>query len=153
MPQFFIFLVMDIKYLCNVLLVEFCTNIFVFVSWAHMGEFLFVWCVHKVDCWYRLELLLLIKKKIFQSWSSFALSIYAFDLILCVCAFDLIFHVCVCVCLLQVGILLGSYIYIFFWSLLPLFHISSSCKFLVLLLILFCSIVLLVYFSDQTALP
>ena len=117
---------MDIKYLCNVLLVEFCTNIFVFVSWAHMGEFLFVWCVHKVDCWYRLELLLLIKKKIFQSWSSFALSIYAFDLILCVCAFDLIFRVCVCVCVsITGGDIIGIlYIYIFLISAAPFPYIK-----------------------------
>ena len=115
-----------------------------------MGEFLFIWCVHKVDCWYHLELLLYIKKKIFKSWPSFALSIYAFDLTLCLCAFDLIFHVCVCVSITG-GDIIGI-LYIYFWSALPLSHISSSHKFLVLLVILFCFIVLLVYFSDQTTL-
>ena len=111
-----IFLLIDIKCLCNVLLVEFCTNIFIFVSWTHMGEFLFIWCVHKVDCWYHLELLLYIKKKIFKSWPSFALSIYAFDLTVCLCAFDLIFHVCVCV----------YYRWGYYWDLVYLFLICTA---------------------------
>ena len=105
------------------MLVEFCTNIFVFVSWAHMGEFLFIWCVHKVDCWYHLELLLYTKKKIFKSWSSSALSIYAFDLILCVCAFDLIFHVCVCVCVCV------YYRWGYYWDLIYIFFFDLCCPF------------------------
>ena len=136
-----IFLVMDIKYLCNVLLVEFCTHIFVFVSWACMGQFLFDWCVHKVDSWYRLEPLLYIKN-FFSNLDQVLLFLFMPLISFCVC---------VCVSITGGDIIEILHIY-FFKSPLPLFHISSSHKFLVLLLILFCSIGLLVYFSDQTTL-
>ena len=112
-----IFLLMDSKCLCNVLLVEFCTNIFIFVSWAHMGEFLFIWCVHKVDCWYYLELLLYIKKKDFQiltKFCSFYLCLWSHCVSVCLWSY----FSCVCVCV--------YYRWGYYWDLVYLFLICTA---------------------------
>ena len=124
-----ILLVMGINALSNILLVQFYTNI-LFSPSAHMGESLFLWCDPQSGLLVSFGELLLEKKRGFWSWSSFILSIYVFDIIICVCVF-------VCVLVYRLGSYFFSSIVINYPALTDghcHFAIHHFHKFLVLLM-------------------